>query len=91
MRAEFLPFTSTAVNDDDIAAVTEVLRSGWLTNGPKNAEFERAIADYTGHNYAVALSSATAGMHILLKALNIGPGDEVITPSLTWVSTVNMI
>ena len=91
MRAEFLPFTRPAVNDDDIAAVTEVLRSGWLTNGPKNAEFERAIADYTGHNYAVALSSATAGMHILLKALNIGPGDEVITPSLTWVSTVNMI
>lgn len=69
----------------------EVLRSGWLTTGPKAAEFEQAFCDYTGCGGAVALSSATAGMHLVLKALGIGKGDEVITPSMTWVSTVNLI
>lgn len=91
MRKDFLPFTRPAVNEDDIAAVNQVLRSGWLTNGPVNAEFEKALAEISNCSGAVALASATAGMHILLKALNIGPGDEVITPSMTWVSIANMI
>lgn len=68
-----------------------MLRSGWITTGPKNAEFEQKICDYVGCRGAVALSSATAGMHLLLHARAIGPGDEVITPSMTWVSTVNLI
>ena len=68
-----------------------MLRSGWITTGPKNAEFERSFCNYVGCKGAVALSSATAGMHLMLKALGIGPGDEVITPSMTWVSTVNLI
>ncbi|MDD5729306.1 MAG: aminotransferase class I/II-fold pyridoxal phosphate-dependent enzyme [Victivallales bacterium] len=91
MRKEFLPFTRPEVTDGDIAEVVGVLKSGWLTNGPKNAAFEEKICEYTNCRYAVALSSATAGMQVLLAAMGIGPGDEVITPSLTWVSTPNMI
>ena len=91
MRREFLPFTRPEVTDNDIAEVVSVLKSGWLTNGPKNAAFEDKISEYTNCKHAVALSSATAGMHILLSAMGIGPGDEVITPALTWVSTANMI
>ncbi len=91
MRKEFLPFSRPSIDEADIAAVVEVLRSGWITTGPKNAEFEEKFCGYTGCDQAVALSSATAGMHLALKALGIGPGDEVITPSMTWVSTVNLI
>lgn len=90
-RNEFLPFSRPSISEKDIAGVVEVLRSGWLTTGPKAAEFERAFCDYTGCSGTVALSSATAGMHLVLESLGIGPGDEVITPSMTWVSTVNLI
>ncbi|MGB5447196.1 MAG: aminotransferase class I/II-fold pyridoxal phosphate-dependent enzyme [Psychromonas sp.] len=91
MTKQFLPLSRPPLNEDDIAAVVEVLRSGWITTGPKNTELEKQICRLTGAKYAVALSSATAAMHLTLIALGIGPGDEVITPSLTWVSTVNMI
>ena len=91
MRSEFLPFSRPVISEEDIAAVVEVLRSGWITTGPKCAEFERRFCEYVDCPGAVALSSATAGMHLLLQALGIGPGDEVITPSMTWVSTVNLI
>jgi UDP-4-amino-4-deoxy-L-arabinose-oxoglutarate aminotransferase len=90
MRGDFLPFSKPSITEEDIAAVSEVLRSGWITTGPRTAEFERRFADYVGCAAAVALASATAGMHLVLKALAIGPGDEVITPSMTWVSTVNL-
>jgi UDP-4-amino-4-deoxy-L-arabinose-oxoglutarate aminotransferase len=90
-REQFLPFSRPSINSEDITAVTEVLKSGWITTGPKNTEFEKNMCDYTGSPYSVALSSATAGMHLLLKAFGIGEGDEVITPSMTWVSTVNLI
>ena len=91
MRKEFLPFSRPSISEADIDAVSQVLRSGWITTGLKNAEFEEKFRQYTGCAGAVALSSATAGMHLVLKALGIGPGDEVITPSMTWVSTVNLI
>ena len=91
MRNEFLPFSRPSITERDIAAVGEVLRSGWITTGPKCAEFEQRFCEYIGCPGAVALSSATAGMHLVLVALGIGPGDEVITPSMTWVSTVNLI
>ena len=90
MRSEFLPFSRPSISQKEIDAVIEVLTSGWITTGKKSAEFEQKICDYTGCAGAVALCSATGGMHLLLKALNIGPGDEVITPSMTWVSTVNL-
>ncbi len=86
-----MPFSKPSISEDDIAAVVDVLRSGWITTGPNNAEFEKEICSYTGANDAVAIASATAGMHMVLKAYDIGAGDEVITPSLTWVSTVNLI
>jgi len=91
MRKDFLPFSRPSITEEDIAAVGEVLRSGWITTGPNTAAFERDFSAYVGCPHAVALGSATAGMHLLLKALGIGPGDEVITPSMTWVSTVNLI
>ena len=91
MRAAFLPFSKPSISEAEITAVNEVLRSGWITTGSQNAEFEEKFRQYTGCTGAVALSSATAGMHLALKALGIRPGDEVITPSMTWVSTVNVI
>lgn len=91
MRSEFLPFSRPSITEEDIAGVGDVLRSGWITTGPKSAQFERSFCEYVGCPGAVALSSATAGMHLLFRALGIGKGDEVITPSMTWVSTVNLI
>jgi UDP-4-amino-4-deoxy-L-arabinose-oxoglutarate aminotransferase len=91
MRKDFLPFSRPSILEADIDAVAEVLRSGWITTGPKNAELEARFCDTTGCRSAVCVASATAGMHIAMKALGIGPGDEVITPSMTWVSTVNLI
>ena len=91
MRKEFLPFSRPCIGEPEIAAVAEVLRSGWITTGPRNQAFETEFGKYCGAVGSVALSSATAGMHLALLALGIGPGDEVITPSLTWVSTVNLI
>jgi UDP-4-amino-4-deoxy-L-arabinose-oxoglutarate aminotransferase len=91
MRETFLPFSKPAISESEIASVADVLRSGWIATGPKAAEFEEAFGRYCNARDAVALSSATAGMHLLLAALGIGPGDEVITPSMTWVSTVNLI
>ncbi len=91
MRTEFLPFSRPSITEEDISAVADVLRSGWITTGPNVAEFERTFCEYVGCKRAVALSSATAGMHLVLKGLGIGPGDEVITPSMTWVSTINLI
>ncbi len=91
MRSEFLPFSRPSITEADVTAVGEVLRSGWITTGPKTAEFEQKFCDYVGCAGAVALSSATAGMHLTLQALGIGVDDEVITPSMTWVSTANLI
>lgn len=87
----FLPFSRPAIGDEEVAAVEKVLRSGWITTGPWNQELESAFCKTFGCRHAVALCSATAGMHVVLAALGVGPGDEVITPSQTWVSTQNMI
>lgn len=87
----FLPFSRPSISEPEIAAMGEVLRSGWITTGARAAEFEAAVCCYTGAKGAVALASATGGMHVALHTLGIGAGDEVITPSMTWVSTVNLI
>jgi len=91
MRDAFLPFSRPSIAEEDIAAVLGVLRSGWITTGRENTAFELKFSEYIGCPGAVALSSGTAGMHLLLRALGIGPGDEVILPSMTWVSTANLI
>ena len=87
----FLPFSRPSITDGDVAAVAAVLKSGWITTGKVCTDLEQGFAELTGCRHAVAATSATAGMHLLLCALGIGPGDEVITPSMTWVSTVNLI
>ncbi|MEZ2574075.1 UDP-4-amino-4-deoxy-L-arabinose aminotransferase [Buttiauxella ferragutiae] len=89
--SEFLPFSRPAIGPEELAVVSEVLQSGWITTGPKNQALEQAFCELTGNKHAIAVSSATAGMHVALMAMGIGAGDEVITPSLTWVSTLNMI
>lgn len=89
--SDFLPFSRPALGEAELAAVGEVMHSGWITTGPKNQQLEKAFCELTGNQHAIAVSSATAGMHVTLMALGIGAGDEVITPSLTWVSTLNMI
>lgn len=91
MRKDFLPFCRPCLTEEDISAVTEVLRSGWITTGPRCNAFEEAMTARTGAVAAVACASGTGAMHCLLKALDIGPGDEVITPSMTWLSTVNLL
>ncbi len=87
----FLPFSRPSIGTEEISAVVDVLSSGWITTGPKNQQLETDFCRFFGCKHAIAVCSATAGMHITLMALGIGPGDEVITPSQTWVSTLNMI
>jgi UDP-4-amino-4-deoxy-L-arabinose-oxoglutarate aminotransferase len=91
LRSSFLPFSQPQIADADIEAVTDVMRSKWLTTGKHCLEFESEFAARVGAPAAVAVASATGGMHAALSALGIGPGDEVITPSMTWVSTPNII
>jgi len=87
----FIPFHRPSIDDDEINEVVATLRSGWLTTGPRTAQFEKAFAHYVGAPHALAVNSATAGLHLSLAALGIGAGDEVITTPLTFCSTVNTI
>ncbi|EMH0746251.1 UDP-4-amino-4-deoxy-L-arabinose aminotransferase [Proteus mirabilis] len=89
--SHFLPFSRPAIGDEEIKAVESVLRSGWITTGPQNHQLEQDFCEKFGSKHAIAVCSATAGMHVVLMATGIGPGDEVITPSQTWVSTINII
>ena len=91
MRTEFLPFSTPTIEDDEINEVVDSLRSGWITTGPKVKRFEDLFKAYVGAPYAVPLSSATAGLHLTLLALNIREGDEIITTPMTFASTVSMI
>ncbi|HAA89966.1 MAG: Glutamine--scyllo-inositol transaminase [Thermoanaerobacterales bacterium 50_218] len=79
------------IDESDIQAVVEVLRSGRLALGPKAEEFERLIAEYVGVRHAVAVSSGTAALHLIVRALGIGHGDEVLVPSFTFAATVNAL
>jgi len=91
MLKTFLPFSRPDISRNEIDAVGKVLETGWITTGSNCVEFEKNFCDYCGAEGAVALASATAGMHLVLEYFGVGPGDEVITPSMTWVSTVNLI
>jgi len=88
---ERISMSAPDLDESDIQAVLEVLRSGRLALGPKAREFEELIAEYIGVKYAVAVSSGTAGLHILVRTLEVGPGDEVLVPSFTFSASVNAI
>jgi len=88
---ERVSMSAPDIVEEDIRAVAEVVRSGRLALGSKTEEFERLMADYIGVRHAVAVSSGTAALHLIVKALGIGQGDEVLVPSFTFVASVNVI
>src|ERR671923_1196300 len=90
-RATMLGFQPPAIDEEEIAAVAETLRSGWLTSGPRAAELERRMADFLEAEHVLALASGTAALHLSLVALDVGHGDEVITSPITWPATANVI
>lgn len=86
-----LPYSRQSIDDTDIAAVVEVLKSDWLTTGPAVEKFERGVAEFVGAETAVALCNGTAALHAAMSVLGIGPGDEVIVPAITFVATANAV
>jgi dTDP-4-amino-4,6-dideoxygalactose transaminase len=86
-----IPFSRPSIGEAEIDEVVACLRSGWITTGPRVAQFEEAVAAYVNAPLAMAVSSATAGLHLALLALDLRPGDEVITTPITWPATVNTI
>src|SRR5262250_432196 len=91
MRDTFLPFARPSLGDEEIAEVVATLKSGWITTGPKVEKFSADFLDYVGGRFAVPVSSATAGLHVALLALGVGPGDEVVTTPMTFVATLNVV
>jgi dTDP-4-amino-4,6-dideoxygalactose transaminase len=93
MTAElpFLPFSRPSIDEDTIAAVGEVLRSGWITTGPKNQAFEALLSEYFGGRPVRTFNSGTCTMEIALRVAGIGPGDEVITTPISWPATANVV
>ena len=93
MSADFLPFALPEIGDDEIAEVVDTLRSGWLTTGPKARRFEHDFSAFLGEPalHSIAVNSATAGLHLALEALGIGPGDEVITTTHTFTATAEVV
>src|SRR6202167_6040887 len=91
VRTTLLPYGHQSISEEDIQAVADVLRSDWLTTGPKVAEFEEALAAWVGAKYAVAFSSGTAALHGAAFAAVLKPGDEAITTPLTFAATANCV
>ena len=91
MPAWQVPLADVVVPEDDIAVVAEVYRSGWLSMGPRTAELERELAEYTGARHSLAVANGTTALHLICHAAGLGPGDEAIVPSLTFVASVNAI
>jgi len=91
VRREFLPFSLPTLGEEEKAEVIKTLESGWITTGPRTFEFEKKLATYVGASQAIAVSSCTAALHLSLAALGVGKGDEVITSTLTFCSTANVI
>ncbi len=86
-----IKFSPPDISEDDIKSVVEVLKSGWITTGPKTKLFENKIAEYCGTKKAAALNSATACLELTLRLLGIGPGDEVITCAYTYTASCSVI
>jgi dTDP-4-amino-4,6-dideoxygalactose transaminase len=88
---EVVPFQPPSIGEGEIAAVVEALESGWLSTGPRVARFEKAFAEYTGAEHAIAVNSCTAALHLSLLAAGVGAGDEVVTTPLTFCATANVV
>src|SRR5256886_10682886 len=86
-----VPITKPALTEEEARAPFESIKSGWVTEGPKVAEFERAVAAYVGAKHGVATTSCTTGLHLALATIGVGPGDEVIVPSFTFIASANAI
>ncbi|MEK7860111.1 MAG: DegT/DnrJ/EryC1/StrS family aminotransferase [Chloroflexota bacterium] len=86
-----IPITKPSLGDEEARAPYDSIRSGWVTQGPRVAEFERAVAAYCGATQAIATTSCTTGLHLALHAIGVGPGDEVIVPSFTFIASANAI
>jgi len=86
-----VPFHRAAMGDEEVEAVAAVIRSGWLTMGPKTVEFEHAFAEYVGASHAIAVSSGTAALHLALEAAGLSPADEVLLPAITFTATAEAV
>jgi dTDP-4-amino-4,6-dideoxygalactose transaminase len=86
-----VPLSAVRLTEADIQAANEVYRSGWLSMGPRTEELERAFAEYTGSGHCLAISSCTAGLHLSMLGARLGPGDEAVVPSITFVASANAV
>jgi dTDP-4-amino-4,6-dideoxygalactose transaminase len=90
-RSEVIPFHRACMGEEEVEAVSEVVRSGWLTLGPKTFEFERRFKEYIGARHAIAVSSGTAALHLALAAIGLNAGDEVLVPTTTFTATAEVV
>ncbi len=91
IKEQTIPFHSACVGEDEARAAADVIRSGWLTMGPRTIEFEQSFASYVGARHAVGVSSCTAGLHLALEAVGLQPGDEVLVPTTTFTATAEVV
>ncbi len=91
LKQQTIPFHTASVGEDEAKAAADVIRSGWLTMGPKTIEFERNFASYVGARHAIAVSSCTAALHLALEAVGLQPGDEVLVPTTTFTATAEVV
>ncbi len=91
VRRTLLPYNLPDITQAEIDEVVDSLRSGWITTGPKTKQFERLFAEYVGARHAIAVNSCTGGLHVALASAGIGPGDEVIVPTMTFCATANVV
>lgn len=91
MRENFLPFHQPSIGDDEIKEVVDVLKSGWLTTGPRTMQFEQDFKEYIGAGHAIAVNSGTAALHLALEAIGLKAHDEVIVPTMTFAATAEVV